>query len=94
MVTSPKAASQATPAANRAALQSLAFDDVRDFEDVRRGLISKLPDGGVICDCAAADRHLRVPPTVPGPGVRLQPGDELLLVSHEATEQEIHAAFQ
>ncbi|MET8582356.1 TrkA family potassium uptake protein [Streptomyces collinus] len=33
-------------------------------------------------------------PTVPGPGVRLLPGDELLLVSHEATEQEIHAAFQ
>ncbi|MFF4833959.1 hypothetical protein [Streptomyces sp. NPDC001315] len=33
-------------------------------------------------------------PTVPGPDVRLLPGDELLLVSHEATEQEIHAAFQ
>lgn len=33
-------------------------------------------------------------PTVPGPEVRLQPGDELLLVSHSATEQEIHAAFQ
>ncbi|MGW1892530.1 potassium channel family protein [Streptomyces sp. NPDC002004] len=33
-------------------------------------------------------------PTVPDPGVRLQPGDEILLVSHTATEQEIHAAFQ
>ncbi|MEV5849129.1 TrkA family potassium uptake protein [Streptomyces sp. NPDC051985] len=33
-------------------------------------------------------------PTVPGPEVRLRPGDELLLVSHEATEHEIHAAFQ
>ncbi|MFH8775831.1 HAD-IC family P-type ATPase [Streptomyces sp. NPDC017958] len=33
-------------------------------------------------------------PTVPNPEVRLLPGDELLLVSHEATEQEIHAAFQ
>ncbi|MFD5393238.1 potassium channel family protein [Streptomyces sp. NPDC127097] len=33
-------------------------------------------------------------PTVPTPEVRLQPGDELLLVSHTATEQEIHAAFQ
>ncbi|MEU2424254.1 hypothetical protein ABZ619_25090 [Streptomyces sp. NPDC007851] len=33
-------------------------------------------------------------PTVPGPEVRLLPGDGLLLVSHEATEQEIHAAFQ
>ncbi|RXS87180.1 TrkA family potassium uptake protein [Streptomyces sp. TM32] len=33
-------------------------------------------------------------PTVPTPEVRLRPGDELLLVSHTATEQEIHAAFQ
>ncbi|WP_406443405.1 NAD-binding protein [Streptomyces sp. NBC_00631] len=33
-------------------------------------------------------------PTVPGPEIRLRPGDEILLVSHEATEQEIHAAFQ
>ncbi|GAB2449084.1 hypothetical protein GCM10027162_52970 [Streptomyces incanus] len=33
-------------------------------------------------------------PTVPAPGTRLQPGDELLVVSHAATEQEIHAAFQ
>jgi len=33
-------------------------------------------------------------PTVPTPAMRLQPGDELLVVSHAATEQEIHAAFQ
>ena len=33
-------------------------------------------------------------PTVPTPGMRLQPGDEILVVSHAATEQEIHAAFQ
>ncbi|MFB8181927.1 hypothetical protein ACFC8N_39075 [Streptomyces sp. NPDC055966] len=33
-------------------------------------------------------------PAVPSPDVRLVPGDELLPVSHEATEQEIHAAFQ
>ncbi|MFD7445650.1 potassium channel family protein [Streptomyces sp. NPDC059909] len=33
-------------------------------------------------------------PTVPTPEMRLQPGDELLVVSHAATEQEIHAAFQ
>ncbi|WP_328404246.1 NAD-binding protein [Streptomyces sp. NBC_00390] len=33
-------------------------------------------------------------PTVPTPEMRLQPGDELLIVSHAATEQEIHAAFQ
>lgn len=33
-------------------------------------------------------------PTVPAPDVRLEPGDALLVVSHAATEQEIHAAFQ
>ncbi|MGW2516396.1 potassium channel family protein [Streptomyces sp. NPDC001617] len=33
-------------------------------------------------------------PTVPTPEMRLRPGDELLVVSHAATEQEIHAAFQ
>ncbi|WP_329272151.1 TrkA family potassium uptake protein [Streptomyces pseudovenezuelae] len=33
-------------------------------------------------------------PTVPTSEMRLQPGDELLVVSHAATEQEIHAAFQ
>jgi trk system potassium uptake protein TrkA len=33
-------------------------------------------------------------PTVPVPEFRLRPGDELLLVSHAATESEIHAAFQ
>ncbi|WP_406375557.1 NAD-binding protein [Streptomyces sp. NBC_00647] len=48
-----------------------------------------LPSGTVVATFVRDGR-----PTVPGPGVRLQPGDELLLVSHEATEQEIHAAFQ
>ncbi|GAA2473875.1 potassium channel family protein [Streptomyces longisporus] len=33
-------------------------------------------------------------PTVPASEMRLQPGDEILVVSHAATEQEIHAAFQ
>ncbi|MGW3208172.1 hypothetical protein [Streptomyces sp. NPDC001135] len=33
-------------------------------------------------------------PTVPSPRMRLPPGDELLLVSHEATGQEVHAAFR
>ncbi|MET8218498.1 TrkA C-terminal domain-containing protein [Streptomyces hirsutus] len=33
-------------------------------------------------------------PTVPTPEMRLQPGDKLLVVSHAATEQEIHTAFQ
>ncbi|OLZ69019.1 potassium uptake protein [Streptomyces sp. IMTB 2501] len=48
-----------------------------------------LPAGTVVATVVRDGR-----PTVPGPEVRLQPGDELLLVSHEATEQEIHAAFQ
>ena len=33
-------------------------------------------------------------PTAPTPQTVLQPGDELLLVSHSAGEEEIHAAFQ
>lgn len=33
-------------------------------------------------------------PTAPTPRTVLQPGDELLLVSHSAGEEEIHAAFQ
>ena len=33
-------------------------------------------------------------PTSPMAELRLQPGDELLVVSHAATEQEIHAVFQ
>jgi trk system potassium uptake protein TrkA len=33
-------------------------------------------------------------PTAPRPDLVLRPGDELLLVSHSADEQEIHAAFQ
>jgi trk/ktr system potassium uptake protein len=33
-------------------------------------------------------------PTVPNPKFQLQPGDELLVVSEAATEQDIHAAFQ
>lgn len=49
----------------------------------------ELPVGTVVATVVREGR-----PTVPGPEVRLLPGDELLLVSHEATEQEIHAAFQ
>ncbi|MGV9346937.1 potassium channel family protein [Streptomyces spiralis] len=33
-------------------------------------------------------------PTAPSPSMRLLPGDELLLVSHNAEEQDIHAVFQ
>ena len=52
MPTPTKPASQATAAANRAALSALAFDDDRDFADVRRGLIAPLADNGVIRDAA------------------------------------------
>lgn len=48
-----------------------------------------LPVGTVVATVVRDGR-----PTVPSPEVTLLPGDELLLVSHEATEQEIHAAFQ
>ena len=48
-----------------------------------------LPEGTVIATLVRDGQ-----PTVPAPSVRLRPGDELLLVSHAATEREIHAAFQ
>lgn len=48
-----------------------------------------LPAGSVIATVIREGQ-----PTVPTPEMRLQPGDELLVVSHAATEQEIHAAFQ
>lgn len=48
-----------------------------------------LPEGAVIATVVRGGQ-----PTVPTPGLRLQAGDELLVVSHAATEEEIHAAFQ
>ncbi|ALV48497.1 TrkA family potassium uptake protein [Streptomyces sp. MAD19A] len=48
-----------------------------------------LPEGTVVATIVRGGR-----PTVPDAAVRLQPGDEVLLVSHTATEGEIHAAFQ
>jgi trk system potassium uptake protein TrkA len=48
-----------------------------------------LPTGSVIATVVRDGR-----PTVPAAGMMLRPGDELLVVSHTATEQEIHAAFQ
>jgi trk system potassium uptake protein len=48
-----------------------------------------LPEGTVVATIIRDGQ-----PTVPDPQERLRPGDELLLVSHTATEQEIHAAFQ
>ncbi|AVV45696.1 TrkA family potassium uptake protein [Streptomyces sp. ID05-04B] len=49
----------------------------------------RLPEGTVVATIVRAGQ-----PTVPDPAERLRPGDELLLVSHTATEHEIHAAFQ
>ncbi|MFF9244173.1 potassium channel family protein [Streptomyces sp. NPDC014776] len=49
----------------------------------------RLPDGTVVATIVRDGQ-----PTVPDPAIRLRAGDELLLVSHAATEQEIHAAFQ
>ncbi|QKV90597.1 NAD-binding protein [Streptomyces sp. NA02950] len=48
-----------------------------------------LPEGSVIATVIREGR-----PTVPTPEMRLRPGDELLVVSHAATEQEIRVAFQ
>jgi len=45
-----KDATEATRTANDALLDSLPFDDTRDFDDAARGLVSPLPDGGVITD--------------------------------------------
>ncbi|WP_371583051.1 TrkA family potassium uptake protein [Streptomyces sp. NBC_01314] len=48
-----------------------------------------LPAGSVIATVIREGQ-----PTVPAPEMRLRPGDELLVVSHAATQQEIHAAFE
>lgn len=49
----------------------------------------RLPEGTVVATIVRDGQ-----PTVPDPALLLRPGDEILLVSHNATEQEIHAAFQ
>ncbi|MEH0416739.1 potassium channel family protein [Streptomyces sp. B21-083] len=49
----------------------------------------RLPEGTVVATIVRDGQ-----PTVPDPALRLRPGDEILLVSHNANEQEIHAAFQ
>ncbi|MFE1786427.1 TrkA C-terminal domain-containing protein, partial [Streptomyces sp. NPDC059506] len=49
----------------------------------------RLPTGTVVATVVRGGR-----PTVPDPRLRLAPGDELLLVSHSATEDEVRAAFQ
>jgi trk system potassium uptake protein len=49
----------------------------------------RLPEGTVVATIVRDGQ-----PTVPDPSTLLRPGDELLFVSHTATEQEIHEAFQ
>jgi len=44
----PRDATPVTAAANAAVRKALPFGDTKDFEDVARGLIAPLPDGGVI----------------------------------------------
>ncbi|MGW2613493.1 potassium channel family protein [Streptomyces sp. NPDC001500] len=49
----------------------------------------RLPEGTVVATIVRDGQ-----PTVPDPAVLLRPGDEILIVSHTATEEEIRAAFQ
>ena len=49
----------------------------------------RIPPGSVV---AAVIRGGR--PTVPNEDFRLEPGDELLVVSEDASEQDVHEAFQ
>ena len=51
-ISQPKDATKTTRAANAAVRKALPFDDMRDFDDVNRGLVALLPDGGVIRDAA------------------------------------------
>ncbi|MFF4281341.1 potassium channel family protein [Streptomyces kronopolitis] len=48
-----------------------------------------LPKGTVVATVVREGQ-----PTAPEPDIRLPPGDEVLLVSHEATEQDVQSAFQ
>lgn len=48
--TSAKAATAATRAANKAAVQDLDFNDRQDYADAQRGFMAPLPDNGRILD--------------------------------------------
>ena len=89
---------EATGATDTVALLRLARAGVNVIETaiadksraVGRALADvELPPGTIV---AAVIRRGR--PSVPDSTLRLEPGDELLVVSSEATEQEVHAAFQ
>ncbi|MCC2033482.1 alkyl/aryl-sulfatase [Microbacterium allomyrinae] len=49
----PKGATPATAAANKAALERYAMDDVEDFETARRGLVAPIPGGRLTNDDGA-----------------------------------------
>ena len=51
--TSGKAATAATRAANKAAVQDLDFNDRQDYADAQRGFMAPLPDNGRILDKTA-----------------------------------------
>jgi alkyl sulfatase BDS1-like metallo-beta-lactamase superfamily hydrolase len=50
MTVEPREASMHTQAAHAEVLEALAFDDERDYEDVQRGFVAELPNGGVVTD--------------------------------------------
>ncbi|MFJ4989803.1 TrkA C-terminal domain-containing protein [Streptomyces sp. NPDC088732] len=60
-----------------------------DREGVLRIGLWSNPEGTVVATVVRDGR-----PTVPTPDMELRPGDELLVVSHTATEEEIRAAAQ
>ncbi|MGW0137452.1 potassium channel family protein [Streptomyces calvus] len=89
---------EATGATDTVALLRLSKAGIDVIETVitpRSGAVGRalgdirLPEGAVVATIVRDGQ-----PTVPDPAVRLRAGDELLLVSHSATEHEIHAAFQ
>lgn len=89
---------EATGAADTVALLRLSkagVDVIETAVTARSGAVGRalgeiaLPEGTVVATIVRDGQ-----PTVPDPAVRLRAGDELLLVSHSATEHEIHAAFQ
>lgn len=44
----PKPATEHTKKANVAFAKTLPFNDTRDFDNAKKGLIAELPDGGVV----------------------------------------------
>jgi trk system potassium uptake protein TrkA len=89
---------EATGASDTVALLRLARAGVNVIEtaiaDTSRAAGRPLADIGLPPGTIVAAVIRRGRPSVPDSTLRLEPGDELLIVSSEATEQEVHAAFQ